>query len=202
MMKAVPMANKQRLQGQDREPAAGERESALRRQQDGQRDRQQKNDAVHDEDKERGPARKQVLGACAPQLVGREQRVAADHQRAEHHPMAARLVDHRALTREQPQDGPAEHGVGQSVPAMEQARAGPDDAARDEQQRVNHVHGQRAGNRVVHAPQCGGEPAEEIRRGPPGERPDAAILNPGEQQEQTQDRSDTRRDDEQRRNVQ
>jgi hypothetical protein len=79
---------------------------------------------------------------------------------------------------------------------IEHPRAGPGDGEAQEQQRIGEVDRDRLGDGPVHAEQHDRACPQQVRASPPGDRADLRILDPREQQEQSENCFDINGDQE------
>ncbi len=192
----------QHLEDEDRDPAGRQRDqAALVRHETRERDRKQEHRAVQRRHEQRRPAPHQRLAPLAPQLGRGQEGVGRDDERSEHDAAGAHLREARQRAGRHPRSRARHHGEPENVAAMEQAGGVPDHAAGDEQQGGGQACRHDGDRMRVRAPQRDRESADQVGGAPPGERTNA-ILGPGEQQEDAQERGDAGGDDKQCPDVQ
>jgi len=141
------------------------------------------------------------LAAFAPKLGRRQERIGRHDDGTEHDAPGAPLREFRELAGDQPDGGSGRERTPQDGTAVKQPRRVPDHAAGDEQQRVGGADRQGRPQQALDAPRRHREPADQVGRPPPGKRTHA-ILGPGEQQKDPEQRGDAGCDREQGGNVQ
>ena len=159
---------------------------------------QQKYRAVGEEQCDRRPARYQRLVARAPELMSREPRIGRDDQRGELPAQLGARSKAGPLCSEEPKAGTRDQGSGKRFAAIEDPRAVPGHAERREQQDVGQIDRNEIRHRAVEPVQQHRGGAQQMRARPPGDGLHARVLQPHQQQQQTEDNLDVDGEQEQR----
>ena len=179
----------QRAEGEQRERDAAHQRVALEhRREIGRRDAREQRRRIGEQHDDGRPARHQRLVAAAPEFLrgGRRQH---RHHRRDHDDAQVDIVgESRDAAHQQPQDRREHDDQRPHLAAVEHARARPDQPVGEQHQRIADIDRDEVGDRAArrHQPEPGR--ADDLRGAPPHRRADAAVLQPGKDQERAEQR--------------
>jgi hypothetical protein len=173
----------QRRQRQCGEPRAGGVGAHGPWRQRRKQDRAKEHARMQQRDQRRLPAWVWPRPPIAPDLKRGHEGVDGNADRTEQQPAIAAFCKRRPADRDQPDDGARDQRQRTHRSAVEQARAGPDHAQRQEQECARNLLNEWHAGAVSRDPRGHRRSADNIGGAPPGQRAAGAIGNPRQQQE-------------------